>query len=133
MNIIFYNSAHNGDLLFSKSFIKQFCDNNTDLNISYVMNYNSFLFSDINNLNIIIPNNDDKYNYDFNGYLDPIKTINITNKLYIDYINFFKNNFDNKNYTICNNNIYIKLWIVNCTSNYNMLDLECNIININLY
>jgi hypothetical protein len=133
MNIIFYNSAHNGDLLFSKSFIKQFCDNNTDLNISYVMHYNSFLFSDINNLNIIIPNNDDKYNYDFNGYLDPIKTINITNKLYIDYINFFKNNFDNNNYTIHNNNIYIKLWIANCTSNYNMLDLECNIININKY
>jgi len=135
MNIIFYNCAHIGDLLFSKSFIKQFCDNNNNFNISYVMDYNSFLFSDINNLNIIIPNNDidNKYNNDFNGYYDPIKSINITNNLYIQYINFFKNNFDNINYTIHNNNIYIKLWICDCTSNYNSLDLECNIININNY
>ena len=83
MNIIFYNCGHIGDLLFSKSFIKQFCENNINYNISYIIHYNSFLFSDINNLNLIIPNNDNIYNNnDFNGGYDPINSINITNNLY---------------------------------------------------
>jgi hypothetical protein len=135
MNIIFYNQAHNGDLLFTKSFLKQFCELNKNFNISYVIEYNSFLFSDISNLNIIIPNIENKYNNtEFNGnYIDPINYITINNDIYINYTKIFNNNFDNINYTIINNNIYIKLWIKYITDNYTIQDVECNIFNINNY
>ena len=72
MNIIFHNIAHTGDFLFSKSFIKQFCEINNDLNISYLANYNSFLFSDITNLKIITPNKENISN---------ISTTNIINNI----------------------------------------------------
>jgi hypothetical protein len=134
MNIIFYNEAHIGDLLFTKSFLKQFCELNNNNNISYIINYNSYLFSDISNLNIIIPNNENKYNNNnFNGnYIDPTNYITINNDLYIMYNNFFNNKFDNNNYTMINNNIYIKLWIKYNDNNDNN-DIECNTLNINKY
>lgn len=135
MNIIFYNEAHTGDLLFTKSFLTQFCQLNKKFNISYVIQYNSFLFSDISNLNIIIPNNNNEYNYtDFNGnYIDPINFITINNDIYNNYIKIFNNNFDNVNYTIIDNNIYIKLWLKYHTNNYTFAELECNIVNVNKY
>jgi hypothetical protein len=71
MKIIFYQWGHIGDGFFTKSFIKQFCELNDDHDISLMLKYNSFLFTDILNLKIIMPCNDNKYtNNDFNGKND---------------------------------------------------------------
>jgi len=134
MNIIFHNIAHTGDFLFSKSFIKQFCEINNDLNISYLANYNSFLFSDITNLKIITPNKENSYtDTEFNGNYDPLQNIVITNTLYDNYIKIFNNKFENNNFTIINNNIYIKLWIGDCNNKLLTQQLECDIVNCNNY
>lgn len=133
MNIIFHSSAHTGDFLFTKSFIKQFCEIN-NLNITYVANYNSFLFSDIPNLNIITPYIDNIYiDSHFNGNYDPLKSIVINNSIYDDYLKIFNNKFINNNFNIIDNNIYIKLWIGDSNDNLLINFLECDIVNCNNY
>jgi hypothetical protein len=136
--IFFCNEAHIGDHLFIKSFIKQFCELNNNIDISLILPYNKFLFSDIPNLKIISPSNDYNYISEFNGNIDPINSININNNEYIYLKNIFNQNFFDKNYLVNNNNIYIKTWIADCTHNNKnisicVLNLDCNLINCNNY
>lgn len=139
--IIFFNNYHIGDLLFTKSFIKQFCELNDNYDISLLCSYNSFLFSDIKNLNIIMPSIENNYKNDkFNGGTnEPINNIYINNDVYKYYKNIINNIFietnlyTNLNYYIYNNEIiFINTWIGIDYYKYVKL-LECNLINCNKY
>lgn len=135
MNIIFYNTfSHNGDLLFTKSFLQQFCELNKDkFNIYLLLKYNSFLFSDIPNLNIILPSSDINYNNHFCGHqIDPLNYININNMLFIKYINIFCKNFTDVNFLVLNDTIYINTWIGFFDGKL-ISHLDCDLYNCNDY
>lgn len=137
MKVIFYNEANTGDGFFVKSFIKQFCELNQDIDIYIMLKYNSFLFSDIPNLHLILPNiniNNNYTNDGFNGFCyDPINSLNINNYDFIQCYNIMKNDFQEKNYLVLNDTIYIKTWITKCTPDWNWGELECNLNNVNIY
>ena len=131
--IIFFNDWHIGDHLYCKSFIKQFCELNKNFDISLMVVYNSFLFSDISNLNIIMPSNDIEYtNNNFNGLYDPINSINIDNNIYKYYRNIIDTLGKNKNYHIYNDEIiFINLWIG--AANDLIMNIECDLAKCNNY
>jgi hypothetical protein len=85
--IILFNFAHIGDHLFSKSFIKQFCELNKNFDISLLLYYNSFLFSDIKNLNIITPSIYSNYNNNNINEIDSKSNINYNNNKFIYHSN----------------------------------------------
>ena len=136
IKIIFYNNYHIGDHLFIKSFIKQFCELNKTFDISLLISYNTFLFSDISNLNIIIPSNDTDYtNSNFNGWFDPIFATNINNDKYLFYKKIIETMISPEiKYFLYNNEIiFINMWIgANKDKSFINL-LECNLINCNNY
>ena len=134
--IIFFNDWHIGDHLFCKSFIQQFCELNKDFDISLIISYNSFLFSDISNLNIIMPSNNIEYiDNNFNGLsYDPMNNININNDLYKYYKKIIDNLGKTKNYHIYNQEIiFINVWIGPADSYDFTFSIECNLINCNKY
>ena len=134
--IIFFNDWHIGDHLFCKSFIQQFCELNKDFDISLIISYNSFLFSDISNLNIIMPSNNIEYiDNNFNGLLyDPMNNININNDLYKYYKNIIDNLGKKKNYHIYNQEIiFINVWIGAADSYDFALSIECDLAKYNNY
>jgi hypothetical protein len=131
MKIIFFNEAHCGDGYFFKSFIKQFCELNYNIDIYLMLKYNSFVFSDIPNLYFITASNDINYTDDnFNGNNDPYNCINLNNNEYIYHYNILQQKFLNDNYLFINNIFYIKIWIGNSNcATY----LECDLIKCNNY
>jgi len=136
--IILYNLAHIGDQLFCKSFIKQFCELNKNFDISLLINYNSFLFSDIKNLNVITPSIDNNYTniniINING-IDPKIITKYNNNDFIYHSNII-NKFDVKqNYFINNDAIYINYWIatIHNIKDKNFSHIEANIIECNKY
>jgi len=136
MKIIFFNDWHIGDHLFCKSFIEQFCELNKEFDISLIISYNSFLFSDIKNLNIITPSINIQYtDNNFNGHLyDPINNIIVNNNLYIYYKNIIDNFGKKKNYHIYNDEIiFINVWI-GAADNFDFaLSIECDLSKCNNY
>jgi hypothetical protein len=134
--IIFFNNWHIGDHLFCKSFIEQFCELNKEFDISLIISYNSFLFCDIKNLNIIMPSINIQYtDNNFNGQLyDPINNIIVNNNLYIYYKNIIDNFGKKKNYHIYNDEIiFINVWI-GAADNFDFaLSIECDLSKYNDY
>ena len=126
-------------MLFTKSFIKQFCEknNNDNIKIYNLMKYNYALFNDIPNLNIIKAehnySNDKEYiNNIINDYLYFNYLNNNESRDYIEHIIFLINNnhnFIDNNYLIYNNTIYIKVWFANS----NLKDIECSNYICNQY
>lgn len=134
--ILFYNKHHIGDHLFCKSFIKQFCELNKNIDISLLINYNSFLFSDIPNLNIIMSSVDKNYNNNsIINDIDPLNIININNSNFIYHSTIINKLDENTHYFINNDIIYINLWISAARNIENMLPIyiEANIIECNRY
>jgi hypothetical protein len=135
MKIIFYQWGHIGDGFFTKSFIKQFCELNDDHDISLMLKYNSFLFTDILNLKIIMPCNDNKYtNNDFNGKnYDPFNNIIVDNDEYLINNNIVEEPFPDIFYRLYNDVLYIKTWF-GIISNYDITDyMDCDIGKFNIY
>jgi hypothetical protein len=110
MKIFFYNIYNLGDLLFNKSILQTICQSNNNHTLFMISRYNSYLFSDIPNLQHIFFDNIDK------TYID------LCNKNNICY--FIDNDTDS---------IFINLWIgttiFNIISNLTVKDCECNLIN----
>ena len=50
MKIVLYQHFHNGDILFNQPFVRILCKNNPNYQFEYCANYNSYLFSDIPNI-----------------------------------------------------------------------------------
>jgi hypothetical protein len=149
--ILFFNKFHIGDHLFCKSFIKQFCELNKTFDISLLINYNSFLFSDIPNLNIIISSIDNNYNnnlinnfidplnitnnYNNNliiNFIDPLNITNINNNIFIYYLNIINKFHKTIHYFIYNDIIFINLWI-GTAQNLSCNDIEANVSKCNKY
>jgi hypothetical protein len=135
MKIIFYQWGHIGDGFFTKSFIKQFCELNDNHDISLMLKYNSFLFTDIPNLKIIMPCNNNKYtNTDFNGKnYDPFNNIIVDNNEYLIHNNIVEEPFPDIFFRLFNDILYIKTWF-GIINNYDITDkIDCDIIKINIY
>ena len=54
MNILLYNNFHIGDLLFNQPIIKNLCKNNPNYTFKLYCNYNTYIFKDIPNLDVIV-------------------------------------------------------------------------------
>ena len=54
MNILLYNNFHIGDLLFNQPIIKNLCKNNPNYTFKLYCNYNTYIFKDIPNFDVII-------------------------------------------------------------------------------
>ncbi len=134
--LIFFNNFHIGDHLFCKSFIKQFCELNKDFDISLLINYNSFIFSDIPNLNIIISSDDKNYNNkSIINNTEILNIININNTNYIHHSNIIKKFHPTINYFINDDIIYVNLWIASADNVENLSHkiIEANIAECNKY
>jgi hypothetical protein len=53
MNILLYNNFHIGDLLFNQPIIKNLCKNNPNYTFKLYCNYNTYIFKDIPNFEVI--------------------------------------------------------------------------------
>jgi hypothetical protein len=135
--ILFFNKFHIGDHLFCKSFIKQFCQLNNTFDISLLINYNSFLFSDIPNLNIIISSIDNNYNnnLNINDITDTLNISNINNSNFIHHSNNINKFHETILHFIDNDIIYINLWIGTARNVQNLSThhIEANILECNKY
>jgi hypothetical protein len=134
--ILFFNKFHIGDHLFCKSFIKQFCEINKNIDISLLINYNSFLFSDIPNLNIIISSINKNYNNNLIiNDIDPLNISNINNNDFIYHSTIINNFNETIHYIINNDTIYINLWIGTARNIQNLStdNIEANVIECNKY
>ena len=135
MKIIFYQWGHIGDGFFSKSFIQQFCELNTNHDISIMLQYNSYLFTDIPNLNIIMPCNDNKYtdtNFNGKGY-NPFNNVLFDNYEYLIHHNIVEEPFPDIFFKLFNNVLYIKTWF-GIVDNQNITEkMDCDITEFNIY
>jgi len=52
MKILLYNTYHNGDLFFNQSIVRTLCKKNPNHSFTVVCRYNSYIFSEIQNLTI---------------------------------------------------------------------------------
>lgn len=133
MKIIFYQWGHIGDGFWTKSFIKQFCELNTNHDISLMIKYNSFLFTDIPNLKIILPCTVNKYtDNNFNGKsYDPFNNIILDNNEFLMYYNIVEEPFPNVFFKLLDDILYIKMWYG--FSYDSGLDIDCDIKKLNIY
>jgi len=133
--IIFYDIfGHNGDLLFLKSFLKQFTElNKNNFEIIVLVKYNTFIFSDILDLKIISLSNDNNYITNFSdiNIENPVNYINNNNDEFSYYLNFFNQNFPDIVFNKYDNNIFIKTWIGHFSNLTNTID--CDLYNCNNY
>lgn len=108
MNIIFYNLSHIGDTFIVQPLIKQFCEANSDYNISVYTQYNWGIYKEIPNLKII---NEEiqNYLYNLNENHIPEHIINYSdnNK---QILNMLKHRDSQLDFLINDNFLYINTW-----------------------
>jgi len=118
MKIILYNNYHNGDQYFSQPIVRAIRKYNPDLEIDVAVRMYGFLFSDIDNINVIDITSEDKT-------YDPCKSYHLVDEntmminTWISCVNIWDTSVDNYLYIeCCSSRIYNSF--KKCEKKYNL-------------